>query len=151
MGDTPDARLLASICKAAGLVDRGIVTAPEFVNKVHDEFAHTEAVYPVVIAPLCEAVPASIRGEFSSAIRDSSRPAFRWRPFYIGTGPPLGDEELSLGTERIQAWSVALVRFLDGLPAKTAEARAPSDPAGRGGFRYHTRHTRRAGPLSLGG
>ena len=59
-----------------------------------------------------------IRGEFSSAIRTSSRPDFLWRPFFIGTGPGLTDEELRRGTDRIRSWSVELLRRIDGMTTK---------------------------------
>ena len=59
-----------------------------------------------------------IRAEFSSGIRASSCPDFRWRPFFIGTGPSLTDEELRRGTERIRAWSVEMLRLIDGIATK---------------------------------
>jgi hypothetical protein len=116
MGDTTEERLLASIRKVAGLVTRGIVTAPEFIGKDRNEFACTDAVYPGVISPLCEAVPGTIRSEFSCALRESERPDFCWFPVYLSIGPPLTDEALRLGTERIRARSVVLVRSIDGHP-----------------------------------
>ena len=60
MRDTPEERLLSSIRKAAELVARGIVKAPEFVNKARDEFAHADAVYPVAVSTLWQAVPGAI-------------------------------------------------------------------------------------------
>jgi hypothetical protein len=117
---TPEERLLSSIRKAASLVARGLLTAPEFINGAYDEFAHAEEIYPGAIAPLCEAIPDIIKDEFVSAVRASSRPNFRWSPFYIGIGPPLSDEQLRLGSDRIRAWSVELLRSFDGDTAKNA-------------------------------
>jgi hypothetical protein len=117
--ETPEQHLLGTVRKCAGLVVRGLVTGREFINKVLDEFAHTEGVYPELMPDLWAVIPDSIRGEFAEAIRDAARPDFRYHAFYIGGGRPMTEEELQrdadLRTARVQAWAREFVRFLAGV------------------------------------
>jgi hypothetical protein len=117
--ETPEQHLLGVVRKCAGFVVRGIVTGREFINKVFDEFAHTERVYPEVVPELWAAVPNGTRAEFAEAIRDAVRPDFRYHAFYIGGGRPMTEEELQrdaeLRTARVQAWAREFARFLAGV------------------------------------
>jgi hypothetical protein len=119
--ETPEQHLLGVVRKCGGFVARGLVTGREFVNKVFDEFANAERVYPDVIPELWAEVPESIRGEFAEAVRDASRPEFRYHAFFIGGGRPMTEEELrrdaDLRTSRVQAWAREFVRFWERVEA----------------------------------
>ena len=119
MRRAPEQHLLGVVRKCAGLIVRGIVTGREFINKVFDEFAHAERVYPELVPELWATVPDGIRGEFAKAIRDAAQPDFRYHAFYIGGERPMTEEELrrdaDLRTARVQAWAREFVRFLAGV------------------------------------
>jgi hypothetical protein len=123
--ETPEQHLLGVVRKCAEFVVRGNVTGREFINKVFDEFAHTERVYPEVVPDMWAAVPESIRGEFAEAISYAVGPDFRYHAFYVGGGRPLTEEELQrdadLRTARIQAWARAFVSFLGPLTRRFGE------------------------------
>jgi hypothetical protein len=114
--ETPEQHLLGVVRKSAGFVVRGIVTSREFINKVFDEFAHTDRVYPEVVPELWAAVPDANRAEFAEAIRDAVRPDFSYHGFYIGG---MTEEELQrdaeLRTARIQDWAREFAEFLAGI------------------------------------
>ena len=116
MRETPEEYLIGVVRKCAGSVVRGIVSGREFVNKVFDEFAHTERVYPGAVPELWAAVPNSTRVEFAEAIHDACQPEFRYHAFYIGGGRPMNEEELQrdaeLRTARIRAWTFEFASFL---------------------------------------
>lgn len=117
--ETPEQRLLGIVRKCARFVVRGFITGREFINKVFDEFAHAERVYPEVVPELWAAVPDGARAEFIEAIRGAVRPDFRYRAFYIGAGRPMTEEELQrdaeLRTARVQRWAREFERFLCGV------------------------------------
>ena len=121
MSHTSEQNLLEMIQRVAAFYNRSIITALEFINKVFDEFAHTERVYPELVAELWEAIPETVRSDFVKAVRDAARPEFRYRGFYIGGGRPMSEVELQrdadLRTERVQAWAREFVRYLESLEA----------------------------------
>jgi hypothetical protein len=119
MRETPEQYLLGVVRKCAGLVVRGIVTSREFINRMFDEFAYAERVYPELVPELWAAIPDGVRSMFAEAVRDAARPDFRYHAFYLGGEPPMTEEELrrdaELRTGRVQAWVREFVRFLAGV------------------------------------
>ena len=133
MVQSPEEQLIAVFRRTGGAVARGIVTGMEFINRVLDEFACLDRVYPAVIPALWELVPDAIREEFVAAIRRAAAPGFRYHPFHFGGGRPMTEEELrrdaDLRTARVQAWAVEFLKFLAGV-GRNAE---PSTAPDRGG------------------
>lgn len=114
MNASAELELIAEVRKSGKLVDRGLVTAPEFINKVFDLFADIDRVYSEIIPALWDSIPRMIRDEFERAARQASHPEFRYRPFRIGGGRPITDEEMrqdsDLRTARVRAWARELSR-----------------------------------------
>jgi hypothetical protein len=119
---TPEEQLLAVFRRCGKHAARGVVTAVEFINRVFDEFASLDRVYPEIIPALWDLVPDVIRNEFAAGVRRASAPGFRYHAFHIGGNlPPPTEEELrrdaDLRTARVQAWAAEFVRFLDRVGA----------------------------------
>lgn len=114
MHETPEQHLLTAVRKCGKFVVRGLVTTPEFINKVFDEFAEIDRVYPDLLPELWRAVPEGIRSEFTTAIYDAARPDFRYHAFFIGGRQMTKDElrrDADLRTVRVRAWATAFVSF----------------------------------------
>src|SRR5262245_58529581 len=109
MSGPGEKHLLATFERCAKVFARELITAREFVNKIFDEFAHADRVYPEIVPALWELLPEGIRGEFTASIREAVLPSFVWHPFYIGGGRPMTEEELrrdaELRTSRVRAWA----------------------------------------------
>jgi hypothetical protein len=115
MGTSPEDQLRSEFRKYGPYVVRGVVTAPEYTNKVFDTLSYLDRVYPAVIPELWEAVPAEARAAFEAAVRAAARPGFRYQAFYIGPGPAMAEDErrrdADLRTARVRAWAEAFVRW----------------------------------------
>jgi hypothetical protein len=107
--------------RTSGALSRGVVSGVEFIDRVFDEFAALDRVYPEVVPDLWEFVPVTIQSEFAAVVRRAAAPEFRYRAFHYGGSRPATDEELrrdvDLPTARVQAWAVAFVRFLTKIEA----------------------------------
>jgi hypothetical protein len=118
MHRTPE-QLLDVIRKTGIIFLRTVITAQEFINKVFDEFALTECVYPDLVPELWQVIPAEVRDDFAIAVRNAARPDFRYIAFYIGSEQSMSEDELrraaDLPTQRVQAWAREFVRYLDSL------------------------------------
>jgi hypothetical protein len=116
---TPGQHLVNNARRFAALVVRGIIFPDEFISSIFDDFAYAERVYPEVVPELWGVIPDSVRSKFVEAIRDATRPDFRYPPFYIGGSRPQTEEELrrdaDLRTARVQAWACEFVKFFDGI------------------------------------
>jgi hypothetical protein len=115
--------LLGEVTRTGNSFVRGIITEREFVNKVLGLFAHSEHVFVELIPKLWQAIPAALRVEFASSIREAAKPDFRYHAFYIGGGRPQTEDEIlrdaNLRTSRVRAWALEFVRFLDSLEPAT--------------------------------
>jgi hypothetical protein len=114
---SPEEQLVAVFRRFGGAVARGLLSGAEFTNRVLDEFASLDRVFPAIIPTLWDLVPTMIRGEFDAALRRATTPEFRYRAFVIGGGEPSTEDELrrdaDLRTARVRAWAIEFVHFLD--------------------------------------
>ena len=115
MAHTKEEQVVAVFRRTSGAVTRGLLTGVEFINRVIDEFASIDRVYPEIIPALWALIPNFIREEFVATIRRAAAPEFRYRAFHFGGSLRMTDEEIQkdadLRTERVQAWAVAFVRY----------------------------------------